>query len=264
MKRFLAFLLICVGFFGSFAFAQEQRTNHYTQVTVYFAMESLSNVNTKESYMSAQLNGQIWIKDIMQRTDTTLNLHQHAFGPFALGDDPTRDSILQAEGSAGKRTLAYRAWYGMNESLKDTNNPISIKVNEIKQLTEAKVLTIVILVNSKYYVTHVEKNVPIMVITEAAAPVSHLELHNQIIFDTSSTKAKGFTANYPKEHPLYLKKQIETLLTWSPNIQIYPRKGLFQDHYGFWIPVGDDDHNVLDPDHGWKLHYLYNKGILDY
>jgi len=263
MKRFLVFILGCVGFFGSFAFAQEQRTNHYTQVTVCFAMESLSKEYEETFYMQSVVAYNMWTKSILERTDTTLNLHQSAFGPFPLGDDPVRDSILQAEGSAGKRTLAYRAWYGMNQSLKDTNNPISIKIAEIKKLTGAKVINILVLTNSKYYVTHVEKNSPIMIMHDVGYR-TYLDNLEQIIFDSTSTKAKGFTADYPKDHPLYLKKQIETLLTWSPNIQIYPRKGLFRDQYGFWIPVGDDDHNVLDPDHGWKLDYLFNKGILNY
>ncbi len=242
--------------------AQEtERSNHYTQVIVYFAMESLTEEYDPQEYMEKHIASMAWIKGIMERTDTTMNFHQVGFGPFSLSDDPARDSIITADGNQGKRTLAYRAWSGMDQSLKDSQNPVAQKVQSIKDQTGAEVINIVIITNNKYYVSHGESNSPIMVITNSSDKDNHLAIHNKIIFDENSTKAEGYFAQYPQGHPLY-PKEYSTIFQFNPTIDIYPRKGLYKDQYGFWLQVGDDDHNVLDPDHGWKLDYLYNKGDL--
>lgn len=266
----LVFGVMSFYFFGFSAFAQEQRTNYYTQITVYFQMESVDDDDALYDMNQHTLaNGEI--KQIMERTDTTMNLQQRGFGPYPLADDPARDSILDAEGHYGKRTLGYRAWSGMNQSLQDPQNPISQKIQQIKDLTGAQTVTIIIMVNADYYVgysefNHTQNETPIMV-AHSGSKSNHLKFYNQIIFDSTSTKAVGYINELPTDHPLSsTKKNYYTLLIpfSQYTLPIYPRKGYYKDKYGFWLQVGDDNHNVLDPEHGWKLEYLFNKGLLKY
>lgn len=67
--------LIMLSFFSASAYAQAERTNHYTQVTVYFAMNSLTEEYDAGEYMKNHIFAQAWIKTIMERTDTTMNIH---------------------------------------------------------------------------------------------------------------------------------------------------------------------------------------------
>ncbi len=251
-------------FFATCAFAQEERTNHYTQVIVYFAFESLMSELEPAQYMKEHTYAQAYIKRIMEGTDTTMNLHQRGFGPFPLEDDPARDSIMAAEGQTGKITNSARAWSAMNTLIKnDPSHPVSQKVQEIKEMTGAEVITIVIIGYKDHYAHYGQSNIPIYVLNHNSDESNHLEVHNKIIFDETSTKAVGFGSTYPQNHPQE-GKTYRTIFGFNPNILIYPRLGFYKDRYGFWLQVGDEDHNVLDPENGWKLHYLYNKGLLQY
>jgi Secretion system C-terminal sorting domain len=244
--------------------ANEQRTNHYTQVIVYFVMESLTDEYDAQKYMEAHVRSMAFIHNIMETTDTTMQLHQVGFrASFPMEEDPERDAIMEEHGNVdGRIILAARAWQAMDKALQNSSSIYAQKVQDVKNQTGAEVVTVVILVNNRYYVSHGEDNSPIMVVTNSSNKDNHLSIHNKIIFDETSTKAKAYSGDYPEDHPLYPTYQIRTIFGFNPTHWIYPREGFYKDQHDFWIQVGDDEHNVLDPNHGWKLDYLYNKGDL--
>jgi len=187
------------------------------------------------------------LQQYISNTDSSLNVKMRYAGPYATSIDETGFSDRDLHSS-------------LETLLQDPMNPLAQKVNAIQLDFGVSTVRIVLFSNNGMYTTSGSN---ILVTGPRSGNANESGFISSVTdLENANTTVKGYGGVYTSEHPLDGNRYY-TLLSVSSSIPVFPKDGFYRDEYGYLIRVGDEEHNVLDPDTGWKLENVFDMSGTD-